>query len=697
MVPRIGLAAGLIVVLIAFVSGTRQRSDRETPFRPRPARVAAEATDGAAALVPNRIGAAAIGTYELRVTVAGKGIKTGGGVLVGLPKAWFVNPYPIPKLLQTVDRMRPHHLSVRSSRAGTAFDVAVDTVGFTGKIERFNQTIAAINTGASLEAGDTVSFVLANTTAPYISGANEVQIAIDADGRKRFVPIRRGAPYDIIPAVAEQFTLVGPTEAVVARPVTLQITAFDRFANVAVGFSGSGEIVGIEPRRKVVFQPNDRGRVTFTWTPMKEGFYFPEASLQSAATSALVSTKGNPIRVFANEPQIKTYWGELHSHSSISADGIGNDLFTYARDSAHLDFFASTEHADDDGIQPPRPGSTAPRPEWGNAIRPEDWDAIKARVERFNEPNRFVTLLAYECSLRAPYGHHNVFFRSTDGEPWPVGLVGSVETLWSKIAAGDAITIPHHTGIAFVGAPSGAESAGPELQPIITATNVAAPSPGFSVDWTHHDPVMRPLLEIYSLHGSSERYDPEDSLAYENAGFTFARSVPGAHYARDAWAAGLQLGVVAASDDHSARPGQPNGGVTAIRAARLTRDSVFGALTRKETYGTTGQRIYMDLEIAGINMGQSGRVRGPVAGNITIAAPSEIAIAELLRREMPSGDYLVAHQWHDVGRLLQTRFTDAPANNRLMYYLRVQLRERVRGRVVRGWTSPVWLAGDTTP
>jgi hypothetical protein len=433
------------------------------------------------------------------------------------------------------------------------------------------------------------------------------------------------------------------------------------------------------------------------WIPTKEGFFFPEMSVQPTGASEPIPVKGNPIRVFGHEPPARTYWGDLHSHSSISADGIGNDPFSYARDSARLDFFASTEHADDDGIMPPQPGSTAARPEWANAIRPEDWQAIRARVERFNEPNRFVTLLAYECSLRAPYGHHNVFFRSTDGLPWPVGLVGSVENLWSKIAAGDAITIPHHTGIAFVSAPRGAEGAGPELQPIITATDGAAPAPGFSVDWSHHNPLLRPVLEIYSLHGSSERYDPQDSLAYENAGFSFARSVPGPHYANDAWAAGLKLGVVAASDDHSARPGQPNGGVTAVRSARLTRGDIFEALAHKHTYGTTGQRIYMDLEIGGVNMGESGRAGGTVEGSLTIAAPSEIATAELIRNESPSGDYAVVRHWNNQGRLLQTRFQDTPTGRHVMYYLRVELRERVRGRVVRGWTSPVWLEPEPEP
>src|SRR5206468_3121267 len=114
---------------------------------------------------------------------------------------------------------------------------------------------------------------------------------------------------------------------------------------------------------------------------------------------------------------------------------------------------------------------------------------------------------------------------------------------------------------------------------------------------------------MYSLHGTSELYDPADPLAYENAHFTASRSVPGAHYARDAWAAGLELGVVAATDNHSAQPGQPQGGIAAVRASRLTREAVFDALAGKHTYGTTGQRIYMDVVIAGVAMGGVGKAR----------------------------------------------------------------------------------------
>jgi hypothetical protein len=324
-----------------------------------------------------------------------------------------------------------------------------------------------------------------------------------------------------------------------------------------------------------------------------------------------------------------------------------------------------------------------------NAIRAEDWQWILDHVRRFYTPDRFVTLLAYESSF--PAGHHNVFFRSVEGEPWPVGVTGTVQNLWAKIAAGQAITIPHHTGIWFMGPPARADEVSAELQPIVTAVNGPVTSAGNAIDWHVHDPVRRPLLEIYSLHGSSELYDPSDSLSYERAGFTFSRSVPGAHYARDAWAAGLELGVVAASDNHSAQPGQPQGGLTAVRAGRLDREGIFDALAGKHTYGTTGQRVYLDINVNGVDMGQRGTATSPVKGTVTVAAPSRIARAELLRLDRNSTDYVVAAHWDQEQQLLQATFTDTPPAGRSMYYLRVQLEDPVRQRVVRAWSSPIWI------
>ena len=672
--------AGVVGIVVALAGW--QRSDPDTPFHPRPSRISAGVIDGRAVLRPDTIAPAAVGTYELQITLGSAGLPARGAMLVGFPKTWFAHPFPLSKRLQLADSSKPHFLSVKSSRPGATFSMTVDTVGFAGKIERFNQTIAIVDTGVGLQPGDLVSVVLANTNAPYLAGADSVRVAIDHDGDGRFVELSTAAKYVVAPGAVDDFTLLGPTEGVVGQPLRLQIAAFDRFWNVAEAFGGRVRVTGIDRDRSVSMTPSDQGIAHLSWTPAREGFYFPQALVSISGRGEPVLVRGNPVRVFAREPAVRTYWGELHSHSSISADGLGNDPYSYARDPARLDFFAATEHADDDGN---------PR---ANAIRPEDWETIKDRVRQFYQPGRFVTLLAYECSFEAPSGHHNVFFRGTDGEPWPVALMGSVKNLWAKIRAGDAITIPHHMGIQFGGVTVEQQAAGPGLQPIVTTASPPGTSVGNSVDWSIHDPLRRPLLEMYSLHGTSEFYDPSDPLAYENARFTGARSVPGAHYARDGWAAGLELGVVAATDNHSSQPGQPQGGVAAVRAPALTREAIFDALAGKHTYATTGQRIYLDLTIAGVPMGGIGKARAPISGSLTIAAPSDIATVDIVRLSDSTKAYAVAAHWENAGRLLQTTFTDSPDGARVMYYLRLELKEQVRGRDVRGWSSPVWLDLD---
>jgi len=99
----------------------------------------------------------------------------------------------------------------------------------------------------------------------------------------------------------------------------------------------------------------------------------------------------------------------------------------------------------------------------------------------------------------------------------------------------------------------------------------------------------------------------------------------------------------------------------------------------------------MDFEVGGAKMGQSVMTRTPVELKLTIAAPSEIEKAEVVRLDVRSGVYNIASHWNATGRVLEANFTDEPQGKLVMYYLRVQLREPVRGRVVRGWSSPIWL------
>ena len=84
-------------------------------------------------------------------------------------------------------------------------------------------------------------------------------------------------------------------------------------------------------------------------------------------------------------------------------------------------------------------------------------------------------------------------------------------------------------------------------------------------------------------------------------------SVPGPHYAQDYWAAGRRLGVNGSSDEHSGQGGRQHGGIAAVWAEGLTREAVFGAIRRRRSYATTGERILVEFDVDGLLMGEEGK------------------------------------------------------------------------------------------
>ncbi|MDE0703393.1 MAG: DUF3604 domain-containing protein [Rhodospirillaceae bacterium] len=75
----------------------------------------------------------------------------------------------------------------------------------------------------------------------------------------------------------------------------------------------------------------------------------------------------------------------------------------------------------------------------------------------------------------------------------------------------------------------------------------------------------------------------------------------------DGFALGHRCGVVCNSDGHKGRPGASYpgasmfgayGGLTCFLAEELTRDGIMDAVRRRHTYGTTGTRMHMDVQVA---------------------------------------------------------------------------------------------------
>jgi hypothetical protein len=428
------------------------------------------------------------------------------------------------------------------------------------------------------------------------------------------------------------------------------------------------------------------------------------AYFSALASSGLASSADQAATDDATVPQNplrNAYFGDLHLHTSYSFDayvlmGTRADpeiayrfaegepveyLGQMVRRREPLDFLAVTDHAENIGVfnQLDDPNSAVSKSEQGKALKkaidagsnpdarigvmrqfyalrdhglPADlqavsasaWDREVSAANRYYQPGKFTTLIAYEWTSM-PDGanlHRNVIFKG-DSAPAPFTSIDSQnpEDLWAWLEkirkqGYEALAIPHNSN----------------------ASN------GLMYDWTTLDgrPIDRayaelrqanePLSEISQNKGASETHpilSPNDEFAnfeiYDHLLPSTQPSKPPGSYVRDALSRGLLLqrivgvnpykfGVEGASDLHGALSvssqadyagnmgganlggGRPTkeqaagifggsgpgpsaltplittaGNLTGAWAESNTRTSIYNALRRKETFATTGTKV----------------------------------------------------------------------------------------------------------
>jgi len=507
---------------------------------------------------PDFATAGAPGRFRLVYEVGPEGIAVGGMIYFQVSPFWH---WSTP---QVEDPAAEGYTTVTPSDD----DIQLDALTLD------QQLLGLAVAGRALRAGDRIELVYGAGPAGALADAlaeknSRFWFAVDGDGDGFRVFLKDSPGIDVLSAPPAILVITLPSVARPGKPFRVTIAALDSSANAGYPFEGEVEFSSapegprLELAEPVKFAAADQGRKTVEGIVREPGV----VRVHVKSTSG-IEGDSNPILVSADAQNV--FWGDLHGHTALS-DGTGTveDYFRYARDVSALDVVAVTDHD-----------------HWGVLQldqNPEFWEETKAQTRRFNQPGRFVTLLGYEWTNWI-YGHRHVLYFEDEGEIYS-SISTEYETptqLWDALRGKRALTFAHH-------------SAGGVMR----------------TDWSiPPDPVLEPLTEIVSVHGSSEALDSP---------FPIYDPVPG-NFVRDALGRGYRFGFVGSGDSHDGHPGLAHmitdtGGLAAIITDTLTRESVLEALRARRVYATNGPRILLRTAFGSYPMGSL--IPKPEAGSYT--------------------------------------------------------------------------------
>jgi len=226
------------------------------------------------------------------------------------------------------------------------------------------------------------------------------------------------------------------------------------------------------------------------------------------------------------------------------------------------------------------------------------------------------------------------------------------------------------------------------LRQVDTSKALVIPHQHPGGDWGVEGSGKMRLVEIYSHWGCFERPGcerPRDLGAYTEGSFV-----------SEALAAGVRVGFVAGSDDHTGHPGNSffwcygnhPGGLTGVWAPDLTPEAAWQALYNRSCYGTTRARIVLRFFVNGAMMGseivlsakdEPRHIEVEVHGTADIEEICVVRNGEMFGGTAPGA--LDAH-------LILVDEDPIPDGLAYWYYLRVKQED---GEMA--WSSPVWVSG----
>lgn len=589
-----------------------------------------------------------------------KGLKKGGSIRITVPHG-FTSPQ--------VDEFYKHgFVTAESSRKEVSLTCHVVSKIFCayrpklGHSGAFGKSVFVHVSEGELFQGNFIEVAYGNVSyygeedwgpkpprVPELSGRHEFTVAVDPDGRRSapvtgYYVVPKSPAVTILPHEPRSIIAVVPSNVEPGEEIPLDIITVDQYLNPVEVWDGEFSVRALASEGS-----EDLSEGTANRYASRDGKITlpPEAAEKNYSVYFVqridrekVSGLSSPVKFGRYWGKMNLYWGDIHAHSKFS-DSLGTpeEVLTYARETAKLDFAAVTDHDD-----------------IGPYVSDEEWEETKRTTANFNHAGRFVTLLGYE--YRSALADMNVYYPGEDGP-----LFSGEEERWDSPA---------------------------KILPLVVRNGgMIIPHTHFGADWRGYDPKIYRVMEIYSQHGSAEYIGCPRQIPYLNKQLQKGSEGNVDTTFQEILAMGLKVGVSAGSDSHSGRPGLSNwsrvartyrGGLTAVFAEEKTRESVWNALYERHSYATTGPRIYLEFTINGCPMGSE--LKTPKR-NLRVDC---IGAGPLARLEIVKNNRIV-HTVEDSSFRCTFCLEDAPAKSEDFYYVRVT---QADGEMA--WSSPIWVA-----
>ncbi len=411
------------------------------------------------------------------------------------------------------------------------------------------RSILVLVKGGCLREGDKITITLGDRSGgspgvklqTFCESALEFKLMADVCATGHFIPIPNSPTISVVPGPVKRWKAVLPTLRRPGEIFRLGLKAEDLWGNptdqVEIKLKIRANLDVKNLPQTVDFKLGEKVSVL-------DGLSVAEAGvlrIEIESEDGKVLTASNPLVI--REGAFGGYWGDMHGQSGESVGiNTAHEYFDFARNMAFLD--ATGHQANDFQIN--------------NAF----WQLINDLSAQYQEDHRFVTFPGYEWSGNtAVGGDRNVYFR-TEGR---------------QIRRSSHALLPDRSDLLTDATTAGQLFKDLKDEDCVVYAHVGGRYADIKMA---HDPVLETAMEIHSAWGTFE------------------------WLLTDGFPLGHRAGVVCNSDGHKGRPGASYpgaatfgayGGLTCFLSEDLTRDGLFDSLRRRHHYGTTGNRLHLDV------------------------------------------------------------------------------------------------------